>query len=73
MSDLDTLPGNKDSYWKEADIQTYHLPPDKKCDHYFIRRNGREIKCRYCPTGYLLDPLLRLEKGKIYFEKQIVV
>jgi hypothetical protein len=69
MSDLKHLPKSSDKYWKFSDykniVDLSKLSP-KRCEHEFIRVNGREVECKHCHIGYVLNSKSFLKHGHIY-------
>ena len=69
---LDDLPRKNDEFWKEADYQTHEVR-EKKCSHYFVQIKGNEAKCNKCHMGFQISPQMSVNKGHIYFEKELVI
>lgn len=66
LGGLSDLPKSGSKFWKHSDKQQVELRFKPKCNHYFIRKSGREVECRKCGAGLFLSPPWHIEKGRLY-------
>lgn len=64
---LPDLPGSDDKWWsgKKHKIE---MMPRPRCEHFFIRRSGREVECRYCGAGFFTGGGDILKEGHLYHD-----
>jgi len=70
---LKELPGSKSKFWQHSDKQQIELKFRPKCEHYFIRKTGREIECEKCGAGLFINPPWYIKKGRLYNNGELVI
>lgn len=73
MKELEDLPSNDNEYWKEAEKHTITMPKPPKCSHFFYRRSGKEVECKYCHAGFYLDVSDIIKDGHILRDGQLIL
>mgnify|MGYP001591426348 CR=1 FL=1 len=59
-------------FWKDASIEYIKDEEPKRCEHYFISKNGEAI-CKVCHMGFIMNRGLIVLDGKLlYKEKEII-
>lgn len=49
---------------REILVHTPHIPA-KGCNHFFVRMDAEEVKCRNCGMGLFVNPTDRIDEGKL--------
>lgn len=55
---------------KDAEIEFHELEAGKPCKHYFVRASSREVQCRECGWGLIIDPEEKIVNGHLYSNKR---
>lgn len=71
MLELPNLPASNDKFW-DGNKQTI-TPQEKKCNHEFIRRTGKEVICKFCSVGFILSANSTLKDKHIYINNKFVI
>ena len=67
------LPASDDKkFWLDADMHKVK-PKHNNCRHEFVRLNSREVECKFCHAGYVLDKRSILKNGRIYINNKLAI